>query len=126
MTISIQQATARTGATALQACIVLTELGPVSVRVQRGTGYVHVAARTPTVYLHGAAGSWTTFQPLLSTAPDIDRVLIDLPGWGESTEGVRVEELSVEAMGRAVVEILDSLSYRRWNLVGHSMGGFLA
>ena len=29
-------------------------------------------------------------------------------------------------MARAVTGVLDSLGYRRWNLVGHSMGGFLA
>ncbi|WP_395399337.1 alpha/beta fold hydrolase [Arthrobacter sp. UC242_113] len=135
MTISIQQETARTRASALQRRVVSTELGLVSVRVQRATGSGlgrgfpagGFAARSAAeVYLHGAAGSWTTFQPLLSKAPDTDRVLIDLPGWGESTAGVRPEELSVDAMGRAVVEILDSLGYQQWNLVGHSMGGFLA
>ncbi|MFC9353206.1 alpha/beta fold hydrolase [Arthrobacter sp. NPDC057013] len=119
----IQQETARSGASALERREVSTELGPVTVRVQQG---LQAATSEATVYLHGAAGSWTTFQPLLSKVPDIDRVLIDLPGWGESTAGARPEELSVEAMGRAVVGILDSLGYRRWSLVGHSMGGFLA
>lgn len=129
MTISIQQdaviqqETARTGAPTLERRVVSTELGPVTVRVQEGT---QPATSQATVYLHGAAGSWTTFRPLLSTVTDIDRVLIDLPGWGESTAGVRPEELSVETMGRAVVGILDALGYRRWSLVGHSMGGFLA
>ena len=80
----------------------------------------------PDVYLHGAAGSWTTFRALLSGAPAHDRVLIDLPGWGESTEGARLEHFSIEAMARAVTGVLNSLGYRRWNLVGHSMGGFLA
>ncbi|RAM35409.1 alpha/beta fold hydrolase [Arthrobacter globiformis] len=131
MTISIQQETARTGAPALQRRVVSTELGLVSVRVQQSAGGVHAARGFPArsaaeVYLHGAAGSWTTFRPLLSKAPDTDRVLIDLPGWGASTAGVRLEELSVETMARAVVEILDSLGYQQWNLVGHSMGGFLA
>jgi pimeloyl-ACP methyl ester carboxylesterase len=129
MTISIQQdaviqqETARTGAPALERHVVSTDLGPVTVHVQQGTQPASAAA---TVYLHGAAGSWTTFEPLLAKAPDIDRVLVDLPGWGESTAGVRPEELSVETMGRAVGGILDSLGYRCWSLVGHSMGGFLA
>lgn len=123
MTISIQQETARTGAPALQRRVVSTELGPVTVRVQQA---MQPATSEATVYLHGAAGSWTTFSPLLPKAPDIDGVLIDLPGWGESTASVPPEELSVDTIGRAVVGILDSLGYRRWNLVGHSMGGFLA
>jgi pimeloyl-ACP methyl ester carboxylesterase len=29
-------------------------------------------------------------------------------------------------MARAVTGVLNALGYRRWNLVGHSMGGFLA
>jgi pimeloyl-ACP methyl ester carboxylesterase len=29
-------------------------------------------------------------------------------------------------MARAITGVLNSLGYRRWNLVGHSMGGFLA
>ncbi|MFD5276103.1 alpha/beta fold hydrolase [Pseudarthrobacter sp. NPDC058362] len=38
----------------------------------------------------------------------------------------RLEHLSIEAMGHAVTDVLNSLNYTRWNLVGHSMGGFLA
>ena len=53
-------------------------------------------------------------------------MLIDLPGWGESTQDARMAHLSIEAMARAVTGTLTSLGYRRWNLVGHSMGGFLA
>lgn len=103
-----------------------TELGPCTVRVQQGAGGPGPASGAADVYLHGAAGSWTTFGALLSVAPARNRVLIDLPGWGESTNGARLEHFSVEAMGRAVTGVLNSLGYRRWNLVGHSMGGFLA
>lgn len=103
-----------------------TELGLCTVRVQRGFGSGSPAAGAPEVYLHGAAGSWTTFRPLLSEASPRDRVLIDLPGWGESTREARLEHLSIETMARAVTDVLNSLNYPRWNLVGHSMGGFLA
>lgn len=103
-----------------------TELGLCTVRVQRGFGSGSSANGAPEVYLHGAAGSWTSFQPLLSEASPRDRVLIDLPGWGESTGEARLEHLSIETMARAVTDVLNSLNYLRWNLVGHSMGGFLA
>jgi pimeloyl-ACP methyl ester carboxylesterase len=63
---------------------------------------------------------------LLSGAPAHDRVLIDLPGWGESTKGARLEHFSIEAMACAVTGIQNALGYRRWHVVGHSMGGFLA
>ena len=104
--------------------VIPTGLGPCTVRVQPGSG--SPASGTPEVYLHGAAGSWTTFRPLLSEASPHDRVLIDLPGWGESTEGARLERFGIEAMARAITDVLNVLGYPRWNLVGHSMGGFLA
>ncbi|WP_211877219.1 alpha/beta fold hydrolase [Pseudarthrobacter albicanus] len=124
--MSVQQEAAPAGAASLRRQIVPTELGPCTVRVQQGSGGRCPASGTPVVYLHGAAGSWTTFRPLLSGAPAHARVLIDLPGWGESTKGARLEHFSIEAMARAVTGVLDALGYRRWNLVGHSMGGFLA
>ena len=124
--MSVQQDTARDG-----------NGHAAPVRPSHGTGPLHGACpavhRRPTpasgtadVYLHGAAGSWTSFLPLLSAAPARHRVLIDLPGWGESTKGARLEHFGIEAMARAVTGVLNSLGYRRWNLVGHSMGGFLA
>lgn len=123
--MSVQQETAPPGAGTLRRQVLATELGPCTVRVQRARG-VRDSETAAEVYLHGAAGSWTTFRPLLSGAPAHDRVLIDLPGWGDSTSGARLELLDIEAMARAVTGVLESLGYRRWNLVGHSMGGFLA
>lgn len=117
-----QESAARAGT--LRRHIIPTELGPCTVRVQHGTGLP--ASGIPEVYLHGAAGSWTTFEPLLSAASPRDRVLIDLPGWGESTAGARLEHFGIEAMACAVTEVLNGLGYARWNLMGHSMGGFLA
>ena len=121
--MSVRQESAAWAAT-LRRHIVPTGLGPCAVRVQQGTGFP--ASGTPEVYLHGAAGSWTTFRPLLSGASPHDRILIDLPGWGESTNGARLEHFGIEAMAHAVTEVLNILGYPRWNLVGHSMGGFLA
>lgn len=124
--MSIQQVHAATGADGLWREILPTELGPCTVRVQQGTEGPGPTSGTAVVYLHGAAGSWTTFRPLLCGHPVHDRVLIDLPGWGESTNGTRPERFTIEAMGRAITEVLNALGYRRWNLVGHSMGGLLA
>ncbi|MCZ9880284.1 alpha/beta fold hydrolase [Arthrobacter sp. B2a2-09] len=120
--MSVQQKSAPT----LRRHVFPTELGPCTVRVQQGARGPCATSGIPDVYLHGAAGSWTTFRPLLSGAPANDRVLFDLPGWGESTNGARLEHFSVDAMARTVTGVLDALGYRRWNLVGHSMGGFLA
>ncbi|MCO4264463.1 alpha/beta hydrolase [Pseudarthrobacter sp. MDT3-26] len=123
--MSVRQESATREAT-LRRHIIPTGLGSCTVRVQQGTGGGSPASGTAEVYLHGAAGSWTTFEPLLSDASPRDRVLIDLPGWGESTKGARLEHFGIEAMARAVTEVLALLGYPQWHLVGHSMGGFLA
>lgn len=122
----VQQETTAAETARLRRHVLATELGPCAVHVQPGSKKRGPASDTADVYLHGAAGSWTTFQPFLAGVPDRARVLIDLPGWGGSTEHARLEHFSIDAAGRAVAGILDSLGYRRWNLVGHSMGGFLA
>lgn len=124
--MGIQRETAPTGTAALRRHIISTELGPCAVRVRQGTGGTGAGSDPPVVYLHGAAGTWTTFGTLLPEAPAQDRVLLDLPGWGESTAGARLEHFTIEAMARAVTGVLNALGYRRWHLVGHSMGGFLA
>ncbi|WP_162238825.1 alpha/beta fold hydrolase [Arthrobacter sp. Leaf69] len=124
--MSVQQDPAPKETAVLHRYVLPTELGPCTVRVQECTDGPPPASGTADVYLHGAAGSWTSFLPLLAGVPARPRVLIDLPGWGESTKGARLELFGIEAMARAVTGVLHSLGYRRWNLVGHSMGGFLA
>jgi pimeloyl-ACP methyl ester carboxylesterase len=121
--MDVQQQTRPVRVTGTRRITVPTELGPCTVRIQDGVG---PEPRTAEVYLHGAAGSWTTFLPLMPGAPEHDRILVDLPGWGDSTQEARLEGATIEAMASAVVEVLTVLGYRSWNMVGHSMGGFLA
>jgi pimeloyl-ACP methyl ester carboxylesterase len=107
----------------LRRVVVDTSTGPVAVRVG-------AEAKGPaTILLHGAAGSWTTWTPLLAEAvrsgrPLPDLVLLDLPGWGETALPPRGTD--VPAMSRAVESVAESLGYRRWTVIGHSLGGFLA
>ncbi|MDH2443131.1 alpha/beta hydrolase [Amnibacterium sp. CER49] len=99
--------------------VVATPLGPVVVRTGRRTGAV------ATVLLHGAAGSWTTWAPLLAADPTIpDVVAPDLPGWGESAAPARPAD--VEAVSSAVAGVARALGYERWTVLGHSLGGFVA
>lgn len=102
----------------------MTTLGPVVVRTGRRTG------ETATILLHGAAGSWTTWTPLIAYAdrrgvPLTDLVIPDLPGWGESADpyGGTAQIADVTA---ALVEIATARGYVRWRVIGHSLGGFLA
>ncbi|MFI8633615.1 alpha/beta fold hydrolase [Microbacterium sp. NPDC077663] len=107
----------------LRAVQVSTAIGVVSARV--GVRRSPVA----TVLLHGAAGSWTTWTPLLREAelsgrPVPNVVALDLPGWGESAPPPGGVDIARTAM--AVLEVVRQLGYRRWILVGHSLGGALA
>ncbi len=110
---------------------ICTRQGLVTVRTAaRGTGSV------ATVLLHGAAGSWTTWTPLLAAAAARgqrldDLVLVDLPGWGDSPWPDRPisngrDAHSVEAYAITVADVARRLGYRSWRLVGHSLGGFIA
>jgi pimeloyl-ACP methyl ester carboxylesterase len=101
---------------------VATALGPMVVR--------HSAERTgetALVLLHGAAGSWTTWTPLLAElAPTTDLVIPDLPGWGDSPLPPQEDAITIEALVSALGSAVRALGYRSWNLVGHSLGATLA
>ncbi|TFC90553.1 MULTISPECIES: alpha/beta hydrolase [Cryobacterium] len=98
----------------------------VSVRHGRRTG-----SDTATILLHGAAGSWTTWTPLLTAADSCglalaDLVIPDLPGWGDSPFPADGPSRSIEATAAVVAEIARALGYTSWTVIGHSLGGFVA
>jgi len=106
-----------------------------SMRVKGGSIVVRHGRRgagdTATILLHGAAGSWTTWTPLLQAAdasqsPLADLIIPDLPGWGDSPLPDDRSSLSVESMAALVADTARALGYTRWNVIGHSMGGFIA
>jgi pimeloyl-ACP methyl ester carboxylesterase len=103
-----------------------TALGPVTVRHGRPHGAV------ATILLHGAAGSWTTWTPLIRAAdeaarrPLTDLVIPDLPGWGDTALPHDDSIESIEALAAAVADIAHALGYHRWRVIGHSLGGFVA
>jgi pimeloyl-ACP methyl ester carboxylesterase len=78
------------------------------------------------LFLHGAAGSWTTFTPLLRLHDVADPVLFDLPGWGDATPAPDDPQPTIDSISALVLELADRLGYTRWHIVGHSMGGFIA
>ena len=54
-------------------------------------------------------------------------ICIDLPGHGASSfNGLINVEKGMEELAYAVVEVLDSLNIRDFNIVGHSLGGYVA
>lgn len=102
------------------------------VRTRRGSVVVRTGrpANGPaTIMLHGAAGSWTTWTPLIAQADRdgsdwTDLVVVDLPGWGES--GTLPRSMTVADVSAAVMDTALALGYTSWHLVGHSLGGFVA
>jgi pimeloyl-ACP methyl ester carboxylesterase len=105
----------------LRRVVVPTAVGAVTVRVGREAG------GAATILLHGAAGSWTTWTPLLAASdrlgrPLTDVVAIDLPGWGESPGPVP----DAAALACLVADAARALGYQEWTLVGHSLGGAVA
>lgn len=106
----------------LRRTVVPTGVGPLVVRAGRASG-----SPVATVLLHGAAGSWATWAPMIAASDEIglplsDVVAVDLPGWGESPGPVPAPaDLAV-----AVAAVARALGYPRWRLVGHSLGGVIA
>lgn len=104
----------------------MTGVGEIVVRssLRRTAGTAHLL-------LHGAAGSWSTWSPLLAAAaergrPLPDVVAIDLPGWGDSPFPGSEYDPTVDAYARAAAEVARVLGYSEWTVVGHSLGGFIA
>ena len=97
---------------------VTTSAGPTVVQ--------HRPGPRPLLFLHGVAGSWTTWTPLLSAADGVDGrglVLVDLPGWGSSPAPAL--PLDVDESSQVLVDVLDALGLDRVDVVGHSMGAFV-
>ncbi|MBF4581802.1 alpha/beta hydrolase [Curtobacterium sp. VKM Ac-2865] len=99
--------------------VVPTAVGDVVVHARLG--------ERPLLLLHGVAGSWTTWTPLLRAADgfeDRGLVLVDLPGWGSSP--APAVPLSTDDAVRVLGEVLDALGLDAVDVVGHSMGAFVA
>jgi pimeloyl-ACP methyl ester carboxylesterase len=105
--------------------VVSTALGEVVAHVNPNAAAL---SDTATLLLHGAAGSWTTWLPLIRAShkagsPLQNVVALDLPGWGES--GSISANATVEDLADAVAHATRTLGYARWNIFGHSLGGHL-
>ncbi|WP_420435000.1 alpha/beta fold hydrolase [Candidatus Poriferisocius sp.] len=73
------------------------------------------------LFLHGLAGSRTSWEPQLEALSDRWRcVAWDMPGYGESSP---VTPLTFEAVADAVAELLDRLGVESAHLCGLSFGG---
>lgn len=83
-----------------------------------------IGSGKPVVFLHGFLESITMWETLELEKFPFQSILIDLPGHGKST--VLPDVISLEAMAVSVAETLLPLKLESFDLVGHSMGGYVA
>ncbi len=77
------------------------------------------------VLLHGFLGSKEIWETMSATLSKHFRVIaIDLPGHGQT--GCYGYIHSMELMARCVKKVMDSLRLKRYVIIGHSMGGYVA
>src|SRR4051812_30248714 len=79
--------------------------------------------RPVTLVIHGAGGSHLDWPAEIRRMPELNAIIIDLPGHGKSTGAGRN---SVGAYASDVLALLDALKLQKVILAGHSMGGGIA
>jgi len=90
--------------------------------------YVDVGSgdQDPVVLVHGLGGQWQNWlENIPRLALDRRVVAMDLPGFGLTPEP-EYEELSIPGYGRFVNALCDKLGLGEVELVGNSMGGYVA
>src|SRR5829696_9180915 len=89
--------------------------------------YVDIGAgdAEPIVFVHGLGGQWQNWLQNIPRAAQERRVIaLDLPGFGLSA--MPREEISISRYGRCVEALCEQLELGRVDIVGNSMGGYIA
>lgn len=88
------------------------------------TGEPAARALPPLLLLHGVGSSSEDWECQIPVFAPLCRVIVpDLRGYGRSPKG---DAYSVDAFAADVWKVLEDLGIKRFNLVGHSMGGAVA
>ena len=72
--------------------------------------------------LHGWLDNAASFLPLTAQLPDLDLVMLDLPGHGRSAHLPPGADYNLLVTLNAVLDVADQLGWERFSLLGHSMG----
>jgi pimeloyl-ACP methyl ester carboxylesterase len=72
--------------------------------------------------LHGWLDNAASFVPLAAQLPDLDLVMLDLPGHGRSAHLPAGADYNLLVTLNAVLDVADQLGWERFSLLGHSMG----
>ncbi|MGZ5338718.1 MAG: alpha/beta fold hydrolase [Thermoleophilaceae bacterium] len=89
--------------------------------------YVDLGAgdKEPIVFVHGLGGQWQNWLENLPRAALERRVIaLDLPGFGRTP--APHDEITISGYGRCVDSLCDQLELGRVDIVGNSMGGYIA
>jgi pimeloyl-ACP methyl ester carboxylesterase len=79
----------------------------------------------PIVFVHGLGGQWQNWLENLPRAAQERRVVaLDLPGFGRSP--MPRERITISGYGRCVDALCERLGLGRVDIVGNSMGGYIA
>ncbi|MET0614587.1 MAG: alpha/beta hydrolase [Thermoleophilaceae bacterium] len=91
--------------------------------------YVDIGSgdREPVVFVHGLGGQWQNWLENIPRLAESRRVVaMDLPGFGLTPEAEDDEKITITRYGRWVNELADRLELGKVDLVGNSMGGYIA
>jgi pimeloyl-ACP methyl ester carboxylesterase len=81
----------------------------------------------PVVLVHGLAGQWQNWLENIPRLAQSRRVVaMDLPGFGCTPEPEDDEKITITRYGRWVNEMADRLGLETVDLVGNSLGGYIA
>lgn len=82
-------------------------------------------SQIPTIFLHGYVDSWRSFSGVLSElSPEFHCIAIDLRGHGDSDKPASGYGMS--DFTNDLVLFMNTLGLKQVNIVGHSMGSFIA
>ena len=82
--------------------------------------------RPRVVALHGWLDNAASFLPLLPHLPELDLLLLDLPGHGHSAHLPAGVEYELATYLHATLDAADALGWEDFALLGHSMGAAVA
>ncbi len=77
---------------------------------------------TKVLALHGWLDNAASFLPLAAQLPQLDLVMLDLPGHGRSAHLPPGADYNLMVTINAVLEVADQLGWEEFSVLGHSMG----
>ena len=99
---------------------------PSTIRLHgRELNYVVAGDGPPLLLVHGVAGDWRTWEPVIEDLARTHEVIaVDLPGHGASDAGAG--DYSLGGLANVLRDLIGSLGHERVTMVGHSLGGGIA